>query len=141
VITVTRDIRIPEGELRFAYTRSSGPGGQKVNKASTAVQLRFDVEGSPSLPERVRRRLVRLAGSRLTAGGELLIEARRFRTRERNRLDALARLTALIRKAAQRPKPRRPTKPSKASKRARLESKLRRGRTKELRRRPADHNS
>jgi ribosome-associated protein len=139
VITVTRDIRIPEGELRFAYTRSSGPGGQKVNKASTAVQLRFDVEGSPSLPERVRRRLVRLTGSRLTAGGELLIEARRFRTRERNRLDALARLTALIRKAAQRPKTRRPTKPSKASKRARLESKLRRGRTKELRRRPADH--
>lgn len=140
MITVTRDIRIPEGEIRFTYTRSSGPGGQKVNKAATAVQLRFDVEGSPSLPERVRRRLVRLAGSRLTAGGELLIEARRFRTRERNRLDALTRLTTLVRKAAQRPKARRPTKPSKASKRARLESKLHRGRTKDLRRRPGDHD-
>jgi ribosome-associated protein len=140
VITVTRNIRIPDGEIRFTFIRSAGPGGQNVNKLSTAVQLRFDVEGSPSLPERVKRRLALFAGSRLTSGGELLIEARRFRTRERNRRDALDRLTALIRKAAHRPKTRRPTKPSKAAKRARLESKLRRGKTKELRRRPNDHH-
>lgn len=139
MITVTRNIRIPDGEIRFTFIRSAGPGGQNVNKLSTAVQLRFDVEGSPSLPERVKRRLALFAGSRLTSGGELLIEARRFRTRERNRRDALDRLTALIRKAAHRPKTRRPTKPSKAAKRARLESKLRRGRTKELRRKPAAH--
>lgn len=140
MITVTRNIRIPDGEIRFTFIRSAGPGGQNVNKLSTAVQLRFDVEGSPSLPERVKRRLALFAGSRLTSGGELLIEARRFRTRERNRRDALDRLTALIRKAAHRPKTRRPTKPSKAAKRARLESKLRRGKTKELRRRPNDHH-
>lgn len=134
MILVTPEIRISEDEVAFIYTRSSGPGGQKVNKVSTAVQLRFDVRSSPALPERVRRRLGSLAGGRITSGGVLVIEARRFRTRERNRRDAVDRLVALIRKAAERQRPRRPTVPSRSSRLARLEAKRRRSRIKELRR-------
>jgi ribosome-associated protein len=130
---VTDRIRIPEEEISFSFIRASGPGGQKVNKAATAVQLRFNVPGSPSLPESVRRRLVKLAGRRLSGEGILVIEAKRFRTRERNRQDALERLAALIGKASQVEKKRRPTRPTKAARKARLEEKRRRSRTKELR--------
>jgi ribosome-associated protein len=133
MIPITGSLAIGDEEVRFRFLRSSGPGGQKVNKTSSAVQLRFDVRNSPSLPEEVRRRLSRLAGKRLTSRGVLLIEARRHRTQERNRRDALERLVLLIRKAAQRGRPRRSTRPPAASKRARLESKRRRGVLKELR--------
>ena len=114
--------------------RSSGPGGQNVNKVATAVQLRFDVARSPNLPEPVRQRLKRLAGRRLTGDGVLIIDARRFRTRERNRHDALERLIALVQKAAIAPRPRKATRPTAASKRRRLEGKLQRGALKKGRR-------
>jgi ribosome-associated protein len=133
MIPVTERISLAENELVFSFVRSSGPGGQNVNKVATAVQLRFDVAGSPSLPERVKTRLAKLAGRRLTADGVLILEARRFRTRERNRTDALERLAALIRKAAKTEKKRRPTRPTKAAKRARMEEKRKRSRTKDLR--------
>ena len=108
MIPVTERISLAENELSFSFIRSSGPGGQNVNKVATAVQLRFDVAKSPSLPERVKARLAKLAGRRLTGEGILVIEARRFRTRERNRADAVERLAALIRKAAKTEKKRRP---------------------------------
>jgi ribosome-associated protein len=118
--------------------RSSGPGGQNVNKLATAVQLRFDVRGSPSLPPDVRARLERLTGARLTREGVLVITAQRHRTQARNRQDALDRLIALIRRAAIAPVPRRPTKPSAAARERRIEGKKRRGSIKKLRRaRPA----
>jgi ribosome-associated protein len=107
--------------------------GQNVNKVATAVQLRFDLAGSPSLPEEVRARAGRLAGRRLNKEGEIVITARRYRTREQNRADALARLVALLRQAAERPLHRRPTRPGKAAKQRRLDAKARRGRTKQLR--------
>lgn len=133
MIRITRDISIDEEEVREVFIRASGPGGQNVNKVSTAVQLRFDVANSPSLPADVKERLRRLAGSRMTESGELVIEARRFRTQLRNRRDALDRLVALIRKATERPKPRRRTKPTRASKQRRLDEKKRRGETKRKR--------
>ena len=133
MIEVSPRIRIPESELEERFIRSPGPGGQNVNKLATAVQLRFDVAGSPSLPEDVRARLQRLAGRRLDAAGVLTIEAHRFRTRERNREDARARLTDLICRASHRPKPRLPTRPSRASQERRLESKRARASTKRLR--------
>jgi len=136
MIRVTSGISIGEDELRFAYIRSPGPGGQHVNKASTAVQLRFDAALSTALSERVRRRVLMLAGNRRTSSGEIVIVARRFRSRERNRSDAVDRLVALIRRAAEKQKPRRPTKPSKAAHRVRLETKTRRSTVKKLRRRP-----
>ena len=134
MIRVTRTIAIDEGEIREEFIRASGPGGQNVNKVATAVQLRFDAAGSASLPDDVRNRLVRLAGRRMTADGVLIIEARRFRTQQRNRQDARDRLVELIRKAARKPKPRRKTKPTLASKKRRLETKHRKGDTKRMRR-------
>jgi ribosome-associated protein len=133
MIRITDHIALDESELIESFIRASGPGGQNVNKLSTAVQLRFDVRGSPSLPDDVRARLERLAGKRLTRDGVLVITAQNYRTQERNRADALERLTELIRQAAVRPVPRRPTKPTKASRRRRVDEKKRRGSIKVLR--------
>src|SRR5436305_12607675 len=120
MIPVTPTITLDEREVEESFVRSSGPGGQNVNKLSTAVQLRFDVRGSPSLPNDVAIRLMRLAGKRLTKDGILVIVAQNHRTQERNRADALERLVALIKQAAVRPIPRRATKPTKASREKRL---------------------
>jgi ribosome-associated protein len=133
MIRITDEIAIDEGEISEAFVRASGPGGQNVNKLATAVQLRFDVRHSPSLPPDVRARLVRLAGSRLTQDGVLVIMAQRHRTQERNREDARERLFELIRQAAVRPKPRRPTRPTAASRERRIEGKKRRAGVKRLR--------
>jgi ribosome-associated protein len=133
MIRITDAIAINENELEESFIRSSGPGGQNVNKLATAVQLRFDVRGSPSLAHDVRTRLERLAGRRLTREGVLVITAQRHRTQERNRQDALDRLIELIRAAAVVPKPRRPTRPTKASRQRRLDSKKRHAGTKRLR--------
>ena len=133
MIRITDRISIDESELSENFVRASGPGGQNVNKLATAVQLRFDVRHSPSLPNDVSIRLQRLAGSRLTNDGVLVIVAQRHRTQERNRQDALDRLIALIRQAAVPPKPRRPTRPTKASRERRLEVKKRRSGVKRLR--------
>ncbi len=134
MIRITDSIALGDDEIAEQFVRSSGPGGQNVNKVATAVQLRFDVARSPNLPEPVRQRLKRLAGRRLTGDGVLIIDARRFRTRERNRRDALERLIALVRKAAIAPRPRKATRPTAASKRRRLEGKLQRGALKRGRR-------
>jgi ribosome-associated protein len=132
-IEVTPDITIEESEIAFSFVRSSGPGGQNVNKVETAAQLRFDVTRSASLDEAMKRRLQRLAGSRLTKEGVLVIFAQTHRSREQNRRDALARLLALIAAAAAAPKARVKTRPSLASRARRVESKVRRGETKRLR--------
>ncbi len=137
MIQVTRHIVIDESELQFTFIRASGPGGQNVNKVASAVQLRFDVRRSPSLPEAVRQRLERLSGRRLTQDGVLVISAQRFRAQERNREDALERLVALIREASVVPVIRRPTRPTLGSRQRRLESKTRRSAVKNLRGRPA----
>lgn len=127
MIRITPQLAIDEREIALQFIRASGPGGQNVNKVATAVQLRFDVAHSPSLPEDVRARLMRLAGSRLTNEGELVIEAKRFRTQERNRADAIGRLVELIRRATEKPRPRVATRPTLASKKRRLEAKKQRG--------------
>ena len=122
-----------ENELTFEYIRASGPGGQNVNKVSTAVQLRFDVTRSPSLAEDVKARLVKLAWRRMTSDGVLVIEAKKYRSQEQNRFDALERFRELVRKAAEKPKPRRKTKPTKTSKEERLKGKKKRGEIKRMR--------
>jgi len=134
MIRITDRISIDERELDERFVRASGPGGQNVNKLSSAVQLRFDVRGSPSLPPDVRMRLERLAGQRLTREGVLVIMAQRHRTQERNRADARARLIELISRAAVAPSPRRATRPSAGVRERRLASKKRRGAVKHLRR-------
>ena len=140
MIRITPSIEIDEREISEAFVRASGPGGQNVNKVATAVQLRFDVALSPSLSDDVRERLLRLAGKRITEKGVLLIEARRFRTQERNRQDARERLIGLIRKAAVKPKYRHKTKPTAASKRRRLDEKRSRARIKGMRRSPSKNS-
>ncbi len=131
------DLLIDEGEIVESFVRSSGPGGQNVNKVASAVELRFDARRSPNLPNDVATKLMKLAGSRLTQDGVIVIFAQRFSSQPRNREDARARLAALIAKAQEREKPRRATKPSKAAKAKRLDEKGRRGGVKALRGKPA----
>jgi len=133
MIEVTSSVKIDESEIQLDFIRASGPGGQNVNKVSSACQLRWDVRATPALAPEVKERLVRLAGSRVTADGLLLIEAKRYRTQEQNRLDALARLVALVQQALMEPKLRRKTRPSRTSSAARVDSKVKRGETKRIR--------
>ena len=137
-IRVTATLSLDPSEIEETFVRAAGPGGQHVNKTSSAVQLRFDVRHSPSLPGDVRHRLERLAGSRLTREGVLVLQAQSHRSQKRNREEALARLVELVRAAARPPVPRKPTKPTRASKRRRLEHKKKHGALKALRRSPPD---
>jgi ribosome-associated protein len=132
MLEITPSLQIDERELQIDFIRASGPGGQNVNKVATAVQLRFDV-GAASLPEEVKARLIHLAGKRITGEGILLIEAKRFRTQEQNREDAVQRFVELVRRALVAPKARKKTKPTAASREARLNEKKRKGEIKKLR--------
>jgi ribosome-associated protein len=141
MIVITADLTLDEREISETFIRASGPGGQNVNKVASAAQLRFDVRGSPSLPAAIRARLERLAGSRLTSEGVIVITARRFRSQERNREDARERLVALIRRAAAPPKPRRKTRPSAGQREERLAQKAHRSVVKHRRRAAPDAES
>jgi ribosome-associated protein len=134
MIKITENIVIDEKQIQLDFVRASGPGGQHVNKTSTAVQLRFDVKNCRNLTQDIKMRVIRLAGKRMTAEGELIIFARSFRSQEKNRADAIERLIQLIKKAAKPIKVRRETKPSYASRKRRIENKKHRGKLKNLRR-------
>jgi len=138
MIPINDHLALDEREISETFIRASGPGGQNVNKVASAAQLRFDLQGSVSLPEPVKARLARLAGNRLTENGVIVITARRFRSQERNREDARGRLVALIQCAVEPPKPRRKTRPSAAQREERLAAKARRSAAKRLRGAPID---
>ncbi|HEX4158735.1 MAG TPA: alternative ribosome rescue aminoacyl-tRNA hydrolase ArfB [Rhizomicrobium sp.] len=137
-IRITDEIAIDEGELLESFILATGPGGQNVNKVASAVQLRFDVAHSPSLPHDLRARLIKLAGRRLSKSGELILTGRRYRSQEQNREDVRARLVELLREAATPPRPRRKTRPPLSSKKQRRENKMARGQLKRQRARPRD---
>ncbi len=136
MIQINDHIIIPERELQFKAIRASGPGGQNVNRVKTAVQLRFDAASSPSLPPEVLARLLKLAGKMVSHRGELIIEAGRYRTQERNRADAVERLVRLLQRAAKKPKKRKKTRPGKAARERRLQSKHQQAEKKRRRNRP-----
>ena len=140
MVQVAPGVTIPEEELEERFIQSGGPGGQNVNKVATTVQLRFDATGSPSLPPEVRRRLLRIAGRRVTADGTLVITARRFRTQEANRRDARERLAALVAQALAEPRPRQATRPTRAARERRLQDKARRAAVKRRRTQPGDED-
>jgi ribosome-associated protein len=134
MIEINSAISLDESELQFNFIRASGPGGQNVNKVATSVQMRFDVVHSPSLPDEVKTRLIRLGGSKMTTDGVMVIEAKRYRTQDQNRTDAVQRLTTLIHKASQAPVRRHATRPTRSSQLKRMEGKKKKGEVKRTRR-------